>query len=161
MFYVSSVCSFGENAPFFIKFSKIFKTLLKFIFIFSSPQLKAHMWAISLYQCLWHPLSIVCQNFQTSSLKPLGQFNSNFIWRLLRVGERKFAQMFPVTWPRWPPSWSYKVKTLWKSSSLEPKGQWPLYIYLVCSIGNVDSTKFAQMMIQGWPWPTLQQGKIW
>ena len=36
--------------------------------------------------------------FQTSSpLKPLGQLNSNFIWRLLRMGERKFVQMVLVT----------------------------------------------------------------
>ena len=54
----------------------------------------------------------VCQHFQTSSpLKPLGQLNSNFIWRLLRMGERKFVQMFLGTWPRWPPC-PYMVKTL-------------------------------------------------
>ena len=40
----------------------------------------------------------VSQYFQTS-LKPLGQFNSNFMWRLLKLGERKFAQMFLVTMP--------------------------------------------------------------
>ena len=60
------------------------------------------------YQWLWRPLSVrrpsVRQQFQTSSpLKPLGQLNSNFKWRLLRIGERKFVQMVPVTWPRWPP----------------------------------------------------------
>ena len=43
-------------------------------------------------------------HFQTSSpLKPLGQLNSNFIWRLLRMGERKFVQMVLVTLPKWPP----------------------------------------------------------
>ena len=35
-------------------------------------------------------------------------------------------------WPRWLPR-PYMVKTLQKSSSLEPKGQWPCG--LVCSIG--------------------------
>ena len=54
----------------------------------------------------------VRQHFQTSSpLKQLGQLNSNFIWRLLRMGEPKFVQMFVVTWPRWPPC-PYMVKTL-------------------------------------------------
>ena len=71
------------------------------------------------YQWLWRPSS-VRQHFQTSSpLKPLGQLNSNFIWRLLRTGEQKFVQMFLVTWPRWPPC-PYMVKTLLKSSSPEP-----------------------------------------
>ena len=56
--------------------------------------------------------SSVRQHFQTSSpLKPLGQSNSNFIWRLLRTRERKFVQMVLVTWPRWPPC-PYMVKTL-------------------------------------------------
>ena len=42
-------------------------------------------------------------------------------------------------------------KNLLKSSSPEPEGQWPWD--LVCSIGDVESTKFVQMMILGWPWP--------
>ena len=38
------------------------------------------------------------QHFQRSSpLKPLGQLNSNFIWRLLMMGEQKFDQMVLVT----------------------------------------------------------------
>ena len=73
--------------------------------LLSSPEPKAPR------QWLWRP-SFVRQHFQTSSpLKPLGQLNSNFIWRLLRMGERKFLQMFLVTWPRWPPC-PYMVKTL-------------------------------------------------
>ena len=32
---------------------------------------------------------------------------------------------------------------------------------LVCSIGDVGPTRFAQMMNLGWPWPTLWQGQIW
>ena len=81
--------------------------------IFSSPEPKAPRWAISIPVT---PASVVRpsvhQHFQTSSpLKPLCQLNSNFIWRLLRIGERKFVQMVPVTWPRWPPC-PYMVKTL-------------------------------------------------
>ena len=39
------------------------------------------------------------------------------------MGERKFVRTIWVTWPRWPPR-PYMVKTLQKSSSPEPKGQW-------------------------------------
>ena len=46
------------------------------------------------------------------------------------------------------------VKTL-KISSLEPKGQWPWN--LVCSIGDVGPTRFAQMINLGCP--TLRQGQ--
>ena len=46
----------------------------------------------------------------TSPLKLLSQFCSNFIWSLLRVGERKIAKMVTVRWPRWPPR-PYMVKT--------------------------------------------------
>ena len=47
------------------------------------------------YQSLHRPS--VRQHFQTSPLKPQGQLNSNFIWRLLRMGEQKFVQMVLVT----------------------------------------------------------------
>ena len=50
-------------------------------------------------------------------------------------------------------------KNLNKSSSPEPKGQWPLI--LVCIIGCSSTTKFAQMMTLVWPWPILWDGKIW
>ena len=43
-------------------------------------------------------------------------------------------------------------------SSPEPEGRWPWD--LVCSMGDVGPTKFVQMMIIGWPWPTLRQGQI-
>ena len=65
------------------------------------------MGELIVYQSLRRP-SVVCRlssvrpsvrpQFQTSSsLKPLGQFNSNFIWRLLRTRERNFVQMVLVT----------------------------------------------------------------
>ena len=41
---------------------------------------------------------------------PLSQFCSNFIWSLLRVGERKIAKMVAVRRLRWPPC-PYMVKT--------------------------------------------------
>ena len=50
-------------------------------------------------------------------------------------------------------------KNLKKSSSPEPKGQWPGI--LVCIIGCLSTTKFAQMMTLGWPWHILRQGQIW
>ena len=53
-----------------------------------------------------------CPHFlETSPQKPLGQSKSNFIWSFYAIGERKFAQMVLVTWPRWPPC-PYMVKTL-------------------------------------------------
>ena len=64
--------------------------------------------------------------------KTLGQSKPNFIWSLSGMGERKFVRGVYVTWPRWPPR-PYMVKTLQKSSSSEPKSQWPCD--LVCSIG--------------------------
>ena len=81
--------------------------------IFSSPEPKAHGWANSIPVT---PASVrrpsVRPQFQTySPLKPLGQLNSNYIWRLLRTRERKFVQMVLVKWPRWPPR-PYMVKTL-------------------------------------------------
>ena len=67
------------------------------------------------------------------SQKPLGHLKPNFVWKL--VGERKwkFILISLVTWPRWLP-WQYMVKTLQKSSYLEPVGRLPWN--LVCSIGD-------------------------
>ena len=62
-----------------------------------------------------------CSEFQTTSpLEPLCQFCSNFIWSLLRLGERKIAKMVTVRWPRWPPC-PYMVKTF-KSLLLQNRG---------------------------------------
>ena len=49
-------------------------------------------------------------------------------------------------------------KNLKKSSSPEPKSQWPWN--LVCSIGCLSTTKFVLMMTLCWPWPILRQGQI-
>ena len=49
-------------------------------------------------------------------------------------------------------------KNLKKSSSPEPKGQWPWS--LVCSIRCSSTNKFVQMMTLGWPWLILRQGQI-
>ena len=43
-------------------------------------------------------------------------------------------------------------KNALKPSSPEPEGPWPWD--LVCSTKDVGTTKFFQMMILGWPWPT-------
>ena len=60
--------------------------------LFSSPEPKAHGWANSIPVTPSSVRPSVRQHFQTSSpLKPLGQLNSNFIWRLLRTRERKFV----------------------------------------------------------------------
>ena len=62
-----------------------------------------------------------CWEFQTTSpLKPLGQFCSNFIWSLLRLGERKIAKMVAVHWPGWL-SCPYMVKTF-KNLLLQNQG---------------------------------------
>ena len=50
-------------------------------------------------------------------------------------------------------------KSLKKSSSVESKGWWSWN--LVCIIECSSTTKFAQMMTLGWPWPILRQGQIW
>ena len=86
------------------------------------------------------------------SPKPLGQSKPNFMWSLHWSGERKFVRGIWVTWPRWSPR-PYMVKTLQKSSSPEPKGQWPWA--LICSIGALGPSKFVQMMTLGWPWSIL------
>ena len=62
-----------------------------------------------------------CSEFQmTSSLEPLGQFCTNFIWSLLRLGEWKIAKMVAVHRPRCPPC-PYMVKTF-KNLLLQNRG---------------------------------------
>ena len=67
------------------------------------PFLLAHlsrrlMGELIVYQSLRRPS--VRPQFQTSSpLKPLGQLNSNFIWRLCKMGEWKFVQIVLAAMP--------------------------------------------------------------
>ena len=75
-----------------------------------------------------------------------------------KVKRRNYFTNVMVTWPRWPPS-PYKVKTLLKSSSLEPKGQWSWN--LICRIVGDGPTKFTRTMILSWPWNILRQRQIW
>ena len=91
------------------------------------------------------------------SSETTGPIKVKFHMELLWDGERKFAQMVLVTWPTMATMAIYG-KNL-KKSSPEPKGQWPWI--LVCIIGCLSTTKFAQMMTLGWPWPILWQGQIW
>ena len=69
------------------------------------------------YQSLRRPS--VRQYFQTSSLKPLGQINSNFIWRLFRTREQKFGPGHMTKIAATP---IYGKNPL-KSSSPEPEGR--------------------------------------
>ena len=67
------------------------------------------------------------------SQKPLGQSKPNFIWKPSGTRKWKFIDMMLVTWPKWLPC-LYMVKTLQKSSSLEPVDRFPWN--LVCSISD-------------------------
>ena len=49
-----------------------------------------------LHEFISSPEPKALQPLQTSSLKPLDQLNSNFIWRLLRTRKQKFVQMVLV-----------------------------------------------------------------
>ena len=94
-------CWFGVLLPTHLK-----QALPQKIYCLSENLFLAHlsrrlMGELIVYQSLRRPSvrrPSVRQHFQTSSpLKPLGQLNSNFIWKLLRMRERKFVQMVLVT----------------------------------------------------------------
>ena len=62
------------------------------------------------------PSSVVRRRRRPHSLnifssETTGPIKVNFIWSFYGMGEGKFAQMFLVTWPRWPPC-PFMVKTL-------------------------------------------------
>ena len=84
----------------------------------------------------------VRQHFQTSSpLKPLGQLNSNFIWRLLRTranGLGNMAKMAAIP--------IYGKKPLKIFSRTREQMSLGLGIY---TIGDVRPIKFVQIMILG------------
>ena len=61
-----------------------------------------------------------CWEFQMTSLEPLGQCCSNFIWSLPGAGESKIAKIVAVHWPKWPPC-PYMVKTF-KNLLLQNRG---------------------------------------
>ena len=94
--------------------------------------------------------------FQTTSpLEPLGQFCTNFIWSLLRLGEWKIAKMVAVHWPRWPPC-PNMVKTF-KNPPPEPRTPWGWIFALI--IGDRGSTKIAKIMVVQVCFPMHLYGK--
>ena len=102
--------------------------------------------------------SLVHHFQRASSPKPFGLPKPDLLWSLSGMGEQKFVRRVWVTWPRWPPC-PLMVKPLQKSSSPEPKGQWPC--------GLVSSTGYSGPIIvysNDDPRLTLiyfQQGQIW
>ena len=85
-----------------------------------------------------HFLTLAQDNLHTKlktcfSQKPLGQSKPNFICKFSGTRKWKFIDMMLFTWPRWLPC-PYMVKTLQKSSSLEPADRFPWN--LVCSIDD-------------------------
>ena len=55
--------------------------------------------------------------------------------------------------------WAYRIGRPPSSSVVRRRR--PHSWNLVCIIGCSSTTKFAQMMTLGWPWPILRQGQIW
>ena len=96
----------------------------------------------------WRPLSSVHHFQRSSSPKPLGQSKPNFIWSLRGSGKRKFVWGIWVTWPSWPPC-PYMEKNLQKSSSPEPKGQWPWALVFLLGCWA------HQNLFKWWPWVDL------
>ena len=101
-------------------------SLLKFIFkispFISSPEPLGSLVSLQIGM-LHRPLLSVRPPFSKIFSKTAGPIKAKFhveppwVW---------------VTWPRWPPR-PYMVQTFQKSSSPEPKGQWPCGF--ICSIG--------------------------
>ena len=91
----------------------------------------------------------------TSPLKLLSQFCSNFIWSLLRVGERKIAKMVAVHWSRLPPR-PYMVKTF--KNPPEPRMPWGWTFAGI--IGDGRSTKIAKRIFVSWRLIFLRQGQV-
>ena len=92
-----------------------------------------------MHLCLCHFLTLAQGHLHTKlktcfSQKPLGQSKLNFICKLSGTRKWKFIDMMLVTWPKWLPR-PYMVKTLQKSSSLEPVDRFPQNF-----IGSVDDS---------------------
>ena len=90
------------------------------------------------------------------SSKTIDHLKPNFMWSLHGMLGWKCFQMLQVTWPGWLPV--IYGKNFQKSLSSEPRDWWPWN--LVYSILYSGTTKFIQMMTQGWPWPFLWHGQI-
>ena len=86
-----------------------------------------------------------CWEFQTT-LKPLSQFCSNFIWSHFRVGKQKIAKIVAVCWPRWPPC-PYMVKTF-KIFFSRTENAWGWIFAQI--IGDERSTKVAKRIVVRW-----------
>ena len=102
-------------------------------------------------RCRPHSLNIF-------SSETTGPIKVKFQMELLWDGGTKFCSNVPGHMTKMAAMPIYG-KNLKKSSSLEPKGQWPWN--MVCNIGCSSTIKFAQMMALSWPWPILRQGQIW
>ena len=103
------------------------------------------------------PLSYIVVHtlLTSSSQKPLGQSKSNFIWSFYGMEERNYAQMFLVTWPRWPPC-PYMVKTLKNHLLWNQKAN---------DLETWHATLGAQVLpslLKWWPWADLDlfYGKV-
>ena len=89
------------------------------------------------------------------------QFCSDFIWSLLRLGERMIAKIVAVHWPRWPPC-PYMVKTL-KNLFLQNWGRpgaESLHKSSGRGGGGGGSTKVAKIMVIHWHLTFLRQGQV-
>ena len=131
--------------------------------IFSLPELKAQD---ELLESLFvHSPSVHLHLWTTSPLKPLGQFSSNFSWRLLSMGgggggggwgDWKFVQTVSVCYSRWLPC-LYILKIL-QNNLLQYQESFKAENWYIAS--GTRSTKFIQMMTLGWHLTFLQQGQI-
>ena len=99
-----------------------------------------------------------CWEFQTTSpLKPLGQYCSNFMLSLLRLGERKIAKVVLVHWPRWL-SCPYMVNTFKNRLLQNQKSPWALPLHK--SSGTGDLPKLLKWWSYVDIWHFLGQGQI-
>ena len=100
------------------------------------------------------PINIFKHSFLRNHLANWNQISyNNSLWLVAKIYTNCYGHLTKMaTTPIYG-------KLFKKSSSLEPKGHflWDL----VCSIGDVGPSMFAQMMNLGWPWPTLWQGQYW
>ena len=115
------------------------------------------MWVLKVKVISWPwPKVIVHTKIQTGfSQKLLCQSEPNFVWKLSGTRKWKSDDMMLVTWPRWPPC-PYMVKTLQKSSSLEPVADFHETWYVA------SGTPAHHSLFKWWPWSDLDlfYGKV-